>query len=149
MLTVITHPGTEYLLCADWNTADVFRIIFSWREPSWMAHRIPFPLSPHPHSFRKCLFLGLQVLVHSVSNHANLKRVPGIHEACRIEEQEGRRGNNYSLVLGTSDNLCNGFWALIESLFPPCLNFNYAAIIFTNLCKRIIWKCDTWQYTFT
>lgn len=36
--------------------ADVFRVIFGWREPSWMALRIPFPLSPHPKSFRKCVF---------------------------------------------------------------------------------------------
>lgn len=61
-----------------------------------------------------------------------------IYRRLKNKEAKDKSSYNYSLVFGISDNLCNGFGALIESLFPPCLNFNYAAIISPNLCKGTI-----------
>lgn len=52
------------------------------------------------------------------------------------KEAKDKSSSNSSLVLGTLDNLCNGFGVLIESLFPPWLNFNYTAIIFCQPVQR-------------
>lgn len=85
--------------------------------------------------------LVLAPAAHPTSSHRDLEK-SSWHSVSYIglknKEAKDKSSYNYSLVFGTSDNLCNGFGALIESLSPPCLNFNYAAIIFTNLCKGVI-----------
>ena len=152
---------TWYIIPAPWilKYYRCFQNNISYEKTSQISHLISFSLNSHPQSFCICVFLNLELLVplflpqvaHPVYSHRELEKSSWHskrHIGLKNKEAKDKSSCNYSLVFGTSDNLCNDSGALIES-------FSYLVLIlimqqsFLPTCAKEPYKNMTWKYTFT